>query len=48
MTVPRLEILLQQMGAQIYSANDDEKSHMHGEFVPISGEPSPVLSDVSS
>mgnify|MGYP007081374933 CR=1 FL=1 len=43
--VPRLEVLLQLMGTQIYAANENDKKD---DFVPISGEPSPVLSDVRS
>lgn len=45
--LPRLEVLLQQMGTQIYSANDDKRQGST-DFVPISGNPSPVLSDTAS
>ena len=45
--VPRLEVLLQQMGTQIYTANDDERQGST-DFVPISGNPRPGLSDPAS
>lgn len=43
--VPRLEVLLQAMGQAVYSANDDDKKQ---QLTTLSGDPSPVLSDVRS